>query len=95
MEPEGYSRARIAKRLRELSRRPLARPDDLEEWYEAAAEFRSWLSSAPEHVVDALPDFVWHYIEDADIRVRDAIYRDRQNLELAALLESLDRGDSL
>jgi hypothetical protein len=95
MESENYSRAEIAQRLRKLSRLPLARPDDLDDWYAAATEFRAWLSSAPARVADGLPHSVWHYLQDADIRVRDAIYRDQQNLELAAVLESLECGDAV
>ena len=38
---------------------------------------------------DALPSFVWHYLADADIRLRNAGYRAEQERRLKQVLREL------
>lgn len=45
-------------------------------------------SFTPEQA-DALPSFVWHYLADADIRLRNAGYRAEQERRLKRVLSEL------
>ena len=65
-----------------------AEPEDregLDVWYEAAARFQKKYPLRAE----SLPHVVEHYLADADIRVRDADYRNMQLAEVRNALEAL------
>ena len=84
----------IAQHLRELAARSPSVPQELEAWNSAATDFKKWLSAQPAGILDQVPHFVWHYLDDADIRCNDEIYRRNQEQELAAVLNRLEGGDS-
>lgn len=70
--PEKY----LAAELERLMSLPLATPTDLENWYSAKSEVEGVL-------LKEYPDFqIWHeaqhFLDDGDIRIRDAGYRERQ-----------------
>jgi hypothetical protein len=82
----------VAQRLRQLAALSPAGSGELKTWNAAAKEFKDWLSARPDRLVDQVPHFVWHYLDDADIRSRDEVYRRNQERELAAVLATLEGG---
>jgi hypothetical protein len=83
----------VAQRLRWLAAVSPAGPGELKAWYAAAKEFRDWLSARPERLIDQVPHFVWHYLDDAEIRAKDVVYRRDQERELEAVLARLEGGE--
>jgi hypothetical protein len=79
------------RRLRALARRPVRTPEELANWQASADELLAWVRTPPAQVADALPHFVWHYLSDADARLRDAKYREAQEKELEAVLRPLTK----
>ncbi len=73
--------------LRGLSQRPLTNRKELAAC-RAEAE-RIERSLTPEQA-DTIPQFIWHYLEDADIRMRNPGYRADQERKLAHALRQLD-----
>ena len=47
----------------------------------------------PEIHIDATPEFVHHYLDDADIRARDAAYGDRQRRQVRRFVNEGDYED--
>jgi hypothetical protein len=82
----------VAQRLRRLAALSHAATGELETWYAAVKEFKDWLSAKPTRLVDQVPHFVWHYLDDADIRSKDEVYRRDQERKLAAVLARLEGG---
>lgn len=72
--------------LESLAARPLTNRKDLAAWRAAAEELEGSLT--PEQV-DAVPSFVWHYLGDADIRLRNAGYRADQERRLQQVFRDL------
>jgi len=88
----GTNLQEVAQRLRRLAVISPTSTGGLTTWYAAAKEFRDWLSAKPVQLIDQVPHFVWHYLDDADIRSKDEVYRRDQERELAAVLARLERG---
>ena len=80
---------RLLARLEELSEMPLRDETDLRTWQDASSELQRWISSADPELADAVPHFVWHYLADADIRIRDDVYRREQEEEWKRALREL------
>jgi hypothetical protein len=78
-------RLSLAAELRALMKLPLETRDDVEAWYGAAEVFEAHLDSAS--LVDELPHLVWHFLADADIRARDAKYREAQEAGVEAAIQ--------
>jgi hypothetical protein len=72
--------------LESLAARPVTNRKQLAAWQLAADRLER--SFTPEQA-DALPSFVWHYLADADIRLRNAAYRAEQEQQLGRLLVEL------
>jgi hypothetical protein len=75
--------------LQSLTARPLASRKDLAAWRLEARRLEESLT--PEQA-DSVPDFVWHYLADADIRLRNAQFRADQERRLQQLLRELSPG---
>ncbi|WP_454832686.1 hypothetical protein [Pseudoxanthomonas wuyuanensis] len=80
----------IARRLRQLQRASPTSKDGLDAWYSDARGFAKWLESQPAAV--DLPEQVWHYLHDADIRVKDPERAAEQNEMLTGIIASLEQG---
>ena len=72
--------------LRALAARPLTNRKELAAWRVEADRFEESLT--PEQS-DAVPDFVWHYLADADIRLRNAGFRADQERRLERVFRKL------
>jgi hypothetical protein len=84
----------VARRIRELAALSPSDAGELDTWYAAAKELEDWLRARPPRINDQVPHFVWHYLNDADIRCRDEVYRRHQERELAEALKQLESGDA-
>jgi hypothetical protein len=67
----------LANQLERLMALPLTTAEDRERWEEER-------NGVQQHLEERFPQFepeheVWHFFDDADIRARDAGYRDRQH----------------
>jgi hypothetical protein len=69
--------------LRTLAARPLTNRKELAAWRREASRFEESLT--PEQA-DSMPNFVWHYLGDADIRLRNSGYRADQERRLQQVL---------
>jgi hypothetical protein len=72
--------------LESLAARPLTNRKELAAWRLEAGRLEE--SFTPEQA-DAVPTFVWHYLGDADIRLRNACYRADQERRLERTLREL------
>jgi hypothetical protein len=79
------------RRLRALARRPVRTPRELSNWQASADDLLAWIRTPPGDVADAVPHFVWHYLSDADHRLRDQKYRVEQEKELEAVLGAMPK----
>ncbi len=80
----------IARRLRQLQRTSPTSKDGLDAWYADSRAFVEWLQSQPSAV--SLPEQVWHYLSDADIRAKDPVRRTDQDETLNDIIASLEQG---
>ncbi len=65
--------------------------EELEQWYIQARNLET------EHLLNGglsqdMPHFLWHYLSDADIRMKDESYADIQSRRIHLLLEHLKLG---
>ncbi len=72
--------------LQSLAAQPLTNRKELAAWRLAAGRLEESLT--PEQA-DAVPHFVWHYLGDADIRLRNAGFRADQERRLQQALREL------
>jgi hypothetical protein len=72
--------------LQTLAARPVTNRKDLAAWRIEADRFEESLT--PEQA-DAVPQFVWHYLADADIRLRNAGFRADQERRLQQVFREL------
>ena len=89
--PEDFSR--LGELLRELADSQPENQTSLAIWSARAREVEDFLKSI-RGLSDAVPHFVWHFLSDADIRVRDLGYRRAQLAELEPILDALEAGRS-
>ncbi|MGH8174009.1 MAG: hypothetical protein ACREPX_12785 [Rhodanobacteraceae bacterium] len=89
-----YSRKELAEDLRALAGIDIADKKDLAIWYEKARGVLERLSSSRTDRIGYIPETVWHYLADADIRLKDRWHREAQNREIARIIEMLQRDDS-
>jgi hypothetical protein len=75
--------------LQTLSARPLTNRKDLAAWRREADRLEESLT--PEQA-DTVPDFVWHYLADADIRLRNSCFRADQERRLQQVFRELGPG---
>ena len=72
--------------LEKLAAKKLTNRKDLAAWKLAAEKLEQGLT--PEQA-DSVPHFVWHYLGDADIRLRNASYRKDQERRLERVIREL------
>jgi hypothetical protein len=72
--------------LQTLAARPLTNRKQLAAWRVEADRFEESLT--PEQA-DSVPHFVWHYLADADIRLRNAEFRADQERRLQQVFREL------
>jgi hypothetical protein len=72
--------------LKELAARPVTNRKELAAWRAEADRLEQSLT--PEQA-DGVPQFVWHYLADADIRLRNPGYRADQERQLEQALREL------
>jgi hypothetical protein len=75
--------------LQTLAARPLTNRKDLAAWRLEATRLEE--SFTPEQA-DTVPDFVWHYLADADIRLRNSGFRADQERRLQQVCRELGVG---
>jgi hypothetical protein len=75
--------------LQSLAARPLTNRKDLAAWRLEANRLEE--SFTPEQA-ETVPDFVWHYLADADIRLRNSGFRADQERRLQQLFRELGPG---
>jgi hypothetical protein len=62
--------------------------DELKQWYDLAQNFIDLHLKAT-----GAPHFLWHYLSDADIRIKSEEYAEMQNQRIKLVLEYLERGE--
>jgi hypothetical protein len=72
--------------LRALAARPLTNRKELAAWRVEADRLEQSLT---EEQADTVPQFVWHYLADADIRLRNPGYRADQERKLEQALREI------
>ncbi|XXF79110.1 hypothetical protein P2318_04990 [Myxococcaceae bacterium GXIMD 01537] len=87
---ESYTRDELAKDLRLLLLWEVRSREDLKRWYAKSFEVQNRLTHTPPDRLN-VPEFIWHYLADADTRFKDPAYAQMQNARLAELLDELER----
>jgi len=80
----------IARELRRLQRSSPGTNDAMPAWYEESRRFADDLALHFSGV--DLPEEVWHYLHDADLRAKDPGYRRMQDQAIDAVIADLERG---
>lgn len=65
--------------------------NDLKLWYEQARSVEDNLTTGS-GLSPEVPHFLWHYLADADIRLKDAEYAAMQNRRMRRLIGYLQQG---
>jgi hypothetical protein len=76
----------LIEALEKLAAKPLTNQKQLAAWRHAAEKLEKGFT--PEQA-ETVPEFVWHYLGDADIRLRNARYREGQERRLERVLREL------
>jgi hypothetical protein len=66
--------------------------DELDRWHDQAQLVIDNRLKGSEGVSQFMPHFLWHYLSDADIRMKEEGYAEMQNQRLTLLIEDLNRG---
>ena len=82
---------RLAEALTRLADFVPASKADLNQWYDQAQQIKDDHLKGGEDYLE-VPHFLWHYLSDADIRMKSEVYAEMQNRQLNTLLEHLKRG---
>jgi len=85
MEETSFN-ATLASALEKLASKKVTNRKELAAWKAAAEKIEKGI--AEEHE-GGVPQFVWHYLGDADIRLRNARYRADQERQLERVLLEL------
>ena len=85
-----YSRQELADDLRELAAWPVRSRAHLDGWYARAKAVTDKLMKDAS-VTMGMSDFIWHYLADADIRLKDPRYAQDQGASLAEFIAELER----
>jgi hypothetical protein len=84
-----YSKMELANDLQCLHDMATSSPRDLKIWYENARNVHERLMKSSESDLGPVPEMVWHYLSDADIRLKDIAYREVQDEEIVKIISSL------
>lgn len=83
----------IAKELKQLYELPITNDKELQAWHVAAKAFKEHLHDNFTSISDELPHFIEHYLNDADIRFKDASYMEDQNTKIEKIIIALEKGE--
>ena len=61
--------------------------DELEKWYDEAQCILD-----DHELLRRAPHFLWHYLADADIRMKDEVYAEMHHARISLMLQSLKQG---
>ena len=61
--------------------------EELKQWYDRAQSLQD-----DKGLLQDAPHFLWHYLSDADIRMKDESYAEIQNSRIKLLIEHLRSG---
>jgi hypothetical protein len=86
-----YTVQLLAQDLRRLMELPVADRQGLDAWYRAARAVQDRLAQSAS-TLPHLPETIWHYLIDADTRLKDPRYATMQTERMLRLLEQLERG---
>ncbi|HUD41089.1 MAG TPA: hypothetical protein VMR06_03735 [Dokdonella sp.] len=78
---------KLREALLDLMEREPGKKEDLPEWYEMAGNVKNLISIECGDL--NVPHFLWHYLDDADIRLKDARYAGMQNAQIKEFIENL------
>ena len=81
----------LAEALSELVAFVPSNKDELKQWYDRAWDLKAQHLKGGEDYLD-VPHFLWHYLSDADIRMKDDKYAEMQDLRMKRMLEYLNKG---
>jgi hypothetical protein len=84
----------LIRSIAALAERRIDSPEALQVWQVEAAHLKKQLHSHP-GAATTLPHFVWHYLDDADLRSRDPQYASSQNEQLHEALASMGKGNAV
>jgi len=66
---------------------------DLADWYAKAQVIKNMATSNAD-LSNVVPHFVWHYLSDADIRLKDEEYAKIQNKDILDTIKLLKNGQA-
>jgi hypothetical protein len=92
MDPSPDKLRALGRELRTLVDQPAADRVQLAAWYAAARRLQKWIAG-DSALSDAVPHAVWHYLSDADIRLKSPSYHQEQTLQLMEIVHILERGE--
>ena len=78
--------------LSELLGKDTSTEERMRDWYVDARHTQERLT-ATGGLGPVVPELIWHYLADADIRAKDPIYRDHQEAFMRAFLVLLKTGE--
>jgi hypothetical protein len=79
----------LGQKLRGLAEWPVTEAQHLDAWHAAAKEVAEWVKREP--LADP-PHFFWHYLSDADVRLKDPRYRRIHEEKVWRLIAALEQG---
>lgn len=86
-----YGARELAKDLRDLLARPVRNEQDLKAWYAAARLVQERIRSVPK-LANEIPESVWHFLIDADTRLKDSRYKELQKQQIWSVIAHLEQG---
>lgn len=92
MKPERARVDELHQLLSRLSTKETLTKEDLHEWYTDARYIQGRLTESG-GIGPFVPELVWHYLADADIRSKDPVYRAHQDELVHAFLTLLATGE--
>ena len=79
----------LANEIEHLVRLPLTNQQELEAWYRACNLIQDRIEVRFGSAASVLPSVMFHYFSDADIRLKDASYRQDQDKTASAFIHRL------
>lgn len=79
------NKTKLKNLLENLVSRPIKTKGDLSAWYKSAYEIETF---AEEFGIE-LPEVIWHYLSDADIRLKDPDYGTHQTESVHIFIQEI------
>ncbi len=70
---------------------PLNSKNEMIDCCAQADKIHHQLETEYKELTDTLPHFVWHYLSDADIRFKDKGYKQKQDVEIASIIQEIEQ----